>query len=254
MKATNHTPEISEAFTSLSIGEIVRNDYRTAKIFEKYGIDFCCGGKNKLEKVCDSKELDIKQVAHDLKEATDVPLIASQNFNLWDLDFLADYIIRSHHHYVRESIPQIRHYLQKLVSAHSEKHPEVIEISDLFHLLDEELHAHMNKEEHVLFPYIKKLWIERSIDHAVSSHIIGSIKYPILKMESEHQYAGELLAKIEKLTNEFTPPAGGCNTFFVCYNRLQEFMLDLHQHIHLENNVLFPKAIELEDKITRVLN
>jgi regulator of cell morphogenesis and NO signaling len=254
MNSANQASELNDTFSNLTIGEIVRNDYRAAKVFEKYGIDFCCGGKNKLDNACNSKQLNIVQVTNDLKEATDIPLITSQNFNLWDIDFLADYIVRAHHKYVREAIPQLKAYLEKIVTAHSHNHPETIEIANLFNEVADELLEHMHKEEHVLFPYIKNLFTAYTKTHQSVHAAFGSVKNPILKMENDHERAGEILKKIDALSNHYTPPSGTCNTFHVCYHKLKEFEDDLHQHVHLENNILFPKSIEMESKLTLINN
>lgn len=233
------------------IGEMVAKDFRKAEVFKKFGIDFCCGGKKTLEKACREKGLDAIAIKRELDfiELQQPVAVPSQNADNWNLDFLADYIVNTHHRYVIKAIPDIFEYTQKVARVHGTQHPEAIEIADYFTRVMNELNSHMMKEEHVLFPYIKTLveakqeGVEAGLPH------FGTVENPIRMMEHEHEQVGTLMQRISELSNGYTPPQGACNTFRLSYARLKEFENDLHQHIHLENNILFPKAIALEKEL-----
>ncbi len=172
-----------------------------------------------------------------------------EQYYQWDLDFLADYIVNVHHKYVREIIPVISAHAEKIASKHGENHPEVISIANNFSIVYKDLKQHMMKEEQLLFPYIKYLVKTEKNAGIAEQPFFGTIKNPIQMMELEHESAGNLLGEIRNLTNEYTPPAEACNTFKVYYKELKDFEEDLHKHVHLENNILFPRAIELENKM-----
>jgi len=235
------------------IGEMVAKDIRKAEVFKKFGLDFCCGGKKSLEKACREKGLDAALVKLeldylDLQKPVSIP---SQNFSDWDLDFLADYIVNTHHKYVSRSIPDIFEYTQKVARVHGNQHPETIAIADHFMKVMNELNSHMMKEENVLFPYIKTLVIAKRNGEEAGRPHFGTVANPIRMMEHEHEQVGEYMAKINELTHAYEVPAGACNTFRLSYARLKEFEADLHQHIHLENNILFPMAIALEAELNK---
>lgn len=233
----------------LTIGELVSADYRKAEVFKKFGLDFCCGGKKTLKQACESKGLDTLQVEKELNEIEEVSAAASEDFNDWEIGFLADYILNTHHRYVKKAIPVIYEYTQKIAKVHGENHPEVVVIAEIFLCVTDELNRHMCKEEDVLFPYIKHLSIADNNAMKIEQPSFGSLSNPINMMEHEHDEVGRLLEKIKLLSNNYTPPADACTTFKLCYSKLKEFEDDLHKHIHLENNILFPKAIELEKKL-----
>lgn len=232
-----------------SIGELVTKDFRKAEVFKKFGLDFCCGGKKTLSKACQEKGLDIVQIEKELQEVDQKSSAPSQDFNKWELDFLADYIVNTHHKYVIQSMPIIFEYTQKVSKVHGERRPEVIEIAELFIKIMDELNHHMMKEENVLFPYIKILVATKKSSENLKPSPFGTIKNPVNMMEMEHEQVGELLERIKELSDNFTPPENACNTHRVSFAKLKEFEEDLHQHIHLENNILFPKAIALEQEL-----
>ncbi len=229
-----------------TIGQMVTKDFRKAEVFKKYGIDFCCGGKKSLAKACEEKGLDKNTVDRELNQIASDALLPSQNYAMCDADFLADYIFNTHHRYVTQSIPVLFQYIQKVANVHGDKHPQTILIRDIFLEVANELNSHMMKEENILFPYIKKLAAAVRENQKTEIHSFGSVSNPIQRMEEEHTEVGDQMEKIMELTNNYTPPAGACTTFKVSYAKLKEFSDDLHQHIHLENNILFPKALELE--------
>ncbi|KAA5539970.1 iron-sulfur cluster repair di-iron protein [Adhaeribacter rhizoryzae] len=232
-----------------TIGELVAKDYRKAEIFKKYGLDFCCGGKKSVARACQEKGISLAQVEQELNALTETPVARSQNFGAWDLSFLADYIENTHHTYVRESLPALTEYTTKIARVHGEKHPELIAIAQHFTAIAAELNAHMPKEERVLFPYIRRLNEADKAGVSVVTPGFGSIQNPINMMEMEHEAAGNSLEAIRELSDNYTVPVDGCTTYRLAFAKLQEFESDLHQHIHLENNILFPKAIALEQKV-----
>ena len=235
-----------------TIGELVKNDYRKAEIFKKYGIDFCCGGKKKVADSCKEKGVDIVELEKELKALDENPkTLLSQDFDTWELDFLADYILNTHHKYVLQANPIIFEYTQKVQRVHGERHPELVEIASLFMDLMNELNCHMMKEENILFPYIKNLALSKRHGKEVAVPGFGSVANPIAMMEAEHTGAGEIVEKIKTLTDNFTPPSNACNTYRISFAKLKEYQDDLFQHIHLENNILFPKAIALEKELLK---
>ncbi len=235
-----------ETINKKTVAEIVSDNYKSADVFKKYGIDFCCGGGVSVAEICKRKNLVYSEVEKELL-AIDSQVPTSHDFNNWELDFLIDYIINTHHKYVSENIPLITQYAVKVARVHGQNHPENIEINTLFHEAANELIAHMQKEENILFPYIKSIVKAKNENMKMPSPPFGTVQNPIRMMEHEHENVGDVFKKIAELSNSFTPPDGACNTYRVLYAKLKEFETDLHQHIHLENNILFPKAIKMEN-------
>ncbi len=232
-----------------SIGEIVANDWRQAEVFKKYGIDFCCGGKRTVEEACRMKNIDLHQVEHDLLAVTESNPSIGHHFNQWDLDFLADYIVNNHHAYVNMAIPFLTELSKKVAQVHGDRHPELLDIERHVAEVIDELVMHMRKEEMVLFPYIRQIAQAHKNKTPLAAPVFGTIAHPIEMMESEHTAAGHSLEAIQKLSNQFTPPADACTSYKVLFAKLQEFQQDLFQHIHLENNILFPQAQQLEAQL-----
>lgn len=244
-----------------TIGELVAQNFRAAQVFERFGLDFCCGGKKSISEACEKKGINADNVMTELNSVLENGKLwgaAGANgpdFNSWEPDFLVDYIINTHHFYVMNSLPNIFAHSQKVAAVHGENHSEVISISDLFSNLKDELEVHMMKEEKMLFPYIKNLVRLRDQYASASSSIkmeyppFGTVSNPIKMMELEHEGAGKLMSGINKLSNNYTPPEDACTTYKVLYKELKEFEDDLHVHIHLENNILFPKAIKIEKSL-----
>ena len=231
-----------------TLAEIVTDNIRSAVVFEEFGLDFCCRGNRSLKDVCAEKNIDMQKV---VSELTKLPASQNetQNIDDWQLDFLVDYIVNNHHQYVRRMIPVISLHTDKVASVHGKNHPETLQIADLFLAVREELEGHMMKEERVLFPQIKQMVINQKEDSQFFPPPFGTIQNPISMMELEHTNAGDALSKIKELSNGYTPPEDACNTFKALYSELKEFEEDLHKHIHLENNILFPKSIELESDL-----
>lgn len=242
VKIERKTPEIQEA----TIGEIVANDYRKAQVFKKFGIDFCCGGKKTVSEVCNKKGIDIAEVQQQLASMDAEQGNPSQNYQTWELDFLSDYIVSTHHKYVKDTLPFLSEISAKVARVHGGSHPEVVAAANLFAGVAADLSAHLQKEEKILFPYIKQLVASKRENAALPPAPFGEVSNPIHMMESEHEHAGEDLSEIRAVTNNFAVPDDACTSYRILYKMFQEFENDLHQHIHLENNILFPGAIALE--------
>ncbi|AEA45164.1 iron-sulfur cluster repair di-iron protein [Fluviicola taffensis] len=234
------------------IGELVAQDYRAAAVFKKYGIDFCCQGNRTIEDACVAKNLDSKLVVTDLNSINQVPSEGTTDYKSWPIDLLVDYIEKKHHRYVEEKTQEIKPYLDKICRVHGERHPELFEINEHFTTAAGELALHMKKEELVLFPFVRKMAKAKQENKVPDAPHFGAVENPIQMMMNEHTTEGERFRKIETLSNNYTPPQDACNTYRVTFALLKEFEQDLHLHIHLENNMLFPKAIELEKQLTNV--
>ena len=230
-----------------TVAEVVSENIKTAHVFKKYGIDFCCGGGITIDKACEKKNLDYSQLKEELLKVDDAP--KAYNYNSWKLDFLIDHILNIHHAYVEESIPLILQYSNRVAEVHGHHYTEVLKINTLFNEAANELASHMQKEETILFPYIKSLLQIEIAKEPLNSPSFGSINNPITMMEMEHEAVGDIFKEIARLTNNYTPPEDACNTFRALYAKLDEFEQDLHQHIHLENNILHPKAKQLEQTL-----
>ena len=239
-----------ETTDQMTIGAMVAKDYRAATVFEKFGIDFCCKGNRTLEEATAKKKIDVSAVKDELEKVLNTHDEESMDYNFWPLDLLADYIEKKHHRYVEERIPLLLQYLNKLCKVHGDVHPELYEITELFSEGAGELTSHMKKEELILFPYIRKM-IKKTKDGLtrVDAPHFQTVKNPIKMMMQEHENEGDRFEIIASLTQNYTPPADACNTYRVTYSLLDEFERDLHKHIHLENNILFPKSIEYEEKV-----
>ncbi|HSH66391.1 MAG TPA: iron-sulfur cluster repair di-iron protein [Bacteroidia bacterium] len=225
-----------------TLGEIVAKDMHKAQIFKKHGIDFCCGGKKTVKQACAEKGLDVTLVEQELQQAEKIGTTRPLPYNEWSLDFLADYIVNTHHAYVKKNMPDIRAYASKVAKVHGNHHPELVPIHQLVEDINAEFTAHMMKEEQILFPAIKAMALSKN-----NGSSFGSVKAPINMMEIEHESAGKNMEKIRELSDNYTLPEDACASYSLLYRMLAEFEEDLHTHVHLENNILFPKALELEN-------
>ena len=230
------------------IGELVAKDYRTASVFKKYSIDFCCQGNRTIQEACDKKNIDSKKVLEDLDTLVQTKSEATTDYQSWPLDLLADYIEKKHHRYVEDKTLEIQPYLDKIYRVHGEHHPELFEIKNEFNASAGELAAHMKKEELILIPFVKKMYNALRENNSIEQAHFGTVSNPIAMMMDEHDNEGERFRIIAKLTNDYNPPADACETYKVTFAMLKEFEQDLHKHIHLENNIVFPKAKEMETK------
>lgn len=232
-----------------TIGDLVAKDFRKAEVFKKYGIDFCCGGKKTVEEACIEKNISPDDLEKDLRKLDMLENSKENDFLQWELSFLADYIVSKHHNYVKQSLPVLSAYIQRVIEVHGGKHPELAKIGTHFSSLSQELLEHTKKEEQILFPYIKQMEIALKFSIPLSEAKFGSVQNPIELMEEEHENAGNELESIRQLTDNYNPPQDACTTYRVMYEKFKEFEEDLHQHIHLENNILFPKAIKMESEL-----
>ncbi|MDO5979299.1 iron-sulfur cluster repair di-iron protein [Flavivirga spongiicola] len=230
------------------IGQFVAEDFRTAAVFSNYGIDFCCRGDRTVEEVCDKNGIDTSELLGKLKNVLSSTTGQNIDYKSWALDLLVDYIEKKHHRYIAEKVPVLLQFLDKLCKVHGERHPELLKINAHFTASAGELAAHMKKEELILFPFVKKMIHAAVAQSAIEAPHFGTVENPIAMMKDEHDNEGVRFREIAKLTNNYTPPADACNTYRVTYAMLEEFEKDLHLHIHLENNILFPEAIKLEQQ------
>lgn len=231
-----------ERFEDATVGDIVALDYRAAGVLEQFGIDFCCGGRRSLADACAAAGADRDAVTRAL-DAIPARSEREDDPRDWPLDRLVNHIVSAHHRYVRSALPVAGRHLAKLVTVHGERHPELRRVAALLDELGRDLQQHMTKEEQVLFPYVCEL----GAGVAVAGQCpFGTVDNPIRMMEREHVAAGDIMRTIRELTNGYTPPPDGCATYQVALQELGAFERDLHRHVHLENNVLFPRAKEYE--------
>ncbi|MGZ5244382.1 MAG: iron-sulfur cluster repair di-iron protein [Bacteroidia bacterium] len=229
-----------------TLAQIVTDNYKAAEVLEKYDLDFCCKGKISLEKACTDRSLDMTKILAELANLYETNTDILSRFTNWDADFLTNYIENNHHSYVKTASERLLFYTDKIARVHGERHPELLKIAAHFNNVALEMKHHMEKEEIILFPYIKNLAVAKRTNASLPISGFGSVENPIQMMEAEHETAGEICAEIKKLSNNYTTPEDGCNTYRITMAELQEFEKDLHQHVHLENNILFPKAKSLE--------
>ncbi|WP_167619345.1 iron-sulfur cluster repair di-iron protein [Maribellus sediminis] len=226
-------------FKNRQIGEIVADDFRTSRVFTEVGIDFCCGGKQTVGQACDELGIDVSTLEIKVGEIKQKEINANLNFKDWSLNFLIDYIQNVHHTYVKNTLPELLFYTGKIASVHGERHPELIQIANDVKNVSEELTLHLEMEENVLFPAILSFLANPGND--TKSTIVSEIT----RMLGEHDFAGGVFDKINKTTEGYKTPEDACNTYEVAFKTMKQFEDDLHVHVHLENNILFPKALKL---------
>ncbi|MDP5199956.1 iron-sulfur cluster repair di-iron protein [Flavobacterium sp. DG2-3] len=241
-----------ENLKNKTIGSFVAEDFRTAAVFSKYKIDFCCKGNRTVTEVCEKQNIDADALLENVLQVAQSENNGNIDFNSWPLDLLADYIEKTHHRYVEEKTNVILPFLDKLCKVHGANHPELFKINELFIGCAGELSQHMKKEELVLFPFVKRMVKTKESDGILSQPSFGTVSNPIAMMMHEHDNEGERFREIAALTNNYNPPADACTTYRVTFAMLKEFEADLHKHIHLENNILFPKAVLLEKDFVEV--
>ena len=229
--------------THAAVGALVVEQPARARVFEKFGIDYCCGGKRPLTDVCAERRIDLDRVCSAIQESDKVARWTEESdWTKASLTDLTGHIMSQHHEYLREELPRLAAMLDKVTAAHGQRHPEMPICRDIFWSFRAELEAHMHKEETILFPLVRALETER---HVTPFHC-GSIANPIGVMEAEHDHAGDALSKMRELTSGFRAPPDACTTFRVLLHGLERLESDMHQHVHKENNILFPRALELE--------
>jgi regulator of cell morphogenesis and NO signaling len=226
-------------FKNLSVGEIVANDFRTSTVFKKAGIDFCCGGKQSFTEACTENKIDAVELENEILKITEEPVNEFMNFKNWDPVFLSEYIVNTHHKFVLKNLPELVFYTRKIANVHGDHHPELVEVATLFDKINTELLQHLKNEEEVLFPAIKE------VINTNSATAKKTIVSEITRMADEHEFAGGAMDEINRITKGYQVPADGCNTYRVAFKMLEQFEDDLHTHVHLENNILYPKALQL---------
>lgn len=236
------------------VSDIVSKDYRTALVFRKYNIDFCCGGKWPLEIACDSKGLDVDIVINEITDITRSVFVPSNlQFANWETDFLIDYIINIHHQYLKRSMPEIKEQLVGFKEKHITSFPELQQIEHLYNGFMQEMIPHLIHEEEIIFPYIRQLAHAHRDKEPYGALLIRTLGKPIeAVMNNEHESTGQMLRSMRKLTNNYSIPAGSCANHQVTFSFLKELDNDLVQHTHLENNILFPRAIAMEKELLQL--
>jgi len=234
-----------------TVGSLAAKDIRKAEVFKKFGIDFCCGGKKSLQVACKEANVPVDEVEAALAQAEVVPVAGGNDFSRWDAGFLSDYIYNQHHMYYYDEASVINDLLIKVMNRHGNHYPELKQLYTLYTQLQEELNVHFLKEEKVVFPFIKALVKAKKTGDTADLDNQPSLTEPIQVMEEDHEAAGTILAQIRSLTQNFTTPPDACNSFQFLYKKLEGLEADLHQHIHLENNILFPKALAIEKELRK---
>jgi regulator of cell morphogenesis and NO signaling len=232
------------------VGEIVKLDYRTADVFKKWQLNFCCGGEVALKSLCESKQLDFDRVVYELREATRDMKISSQiHFQEWKIDFLIDFITRVHHDYIYQVLPPLKAALEEFTETHSHKFPELPHIVRLVDKLSTKLIVHNNHEDDIIFPYIKQIYSAYRRNEAYGNLFVRTLRKPLNMVEKERREISELLNSLELITSAFHSPIKICSTYQVLLSKLKDLHENLLQHQYLERDVLFPRAIEIEQKL-----
>lgn len=233
------------------ISEIVVEDYRAADVFRKYNIDFFCNGKWPLEEVCKTKGLDPQEVLGEIKKVLHQhPNGMVLEFNQWTLDFLADYILNIHHRYLDKALPDAYNFVQRFLGEYRKEFPYLAELEKIMQKMMKDIPPHMRKEEEVIFPYIKQVYHAWRHRESYASLLIRTLRKPVEEvMQGEHESVGSQLQRIREVTDNFTLPPYASTLHRVTFAKLMELDQNLVQHIHLENNILFPKAIAMEKEL-----
>jgi regulator of cell morphogenesis and NO signaling len=229
-----------------TVRDIALEQPASIRVFERFGIDYCCGGRKSLAEACSARGLSVDEVVAALDSAADKSEPRVSDWSQAPLRQLIEHIVVNHHAYVKRELPRLAVLAQKVVNRHGDTQPHLPAIQQSLIYLDDELTHHLSKEENILFPYIAALETALTTGSAHPDACFGAVAYPIGMMTNEHEAAGALLAEIQSLSGNFTTPLGACPTYHAFYDGLREFQQDLHQHIHLENNILFSRAIDLE--------
>jgi regulator of cell morphogenesis and NO signaling len=231
--------------TSKTVRELVLANPAAARTLEQFGIDYCCGGSKSLAEACAKASVPVEQVIGALEKPQ--PTSDGRDWRIAPLEDLTRYIVEKHHAFTREELRRLTSLLAKVVSAHGMSHPELARVQSVFRGLDRELTMHMLKEEEILFPYIEEMEAAVNAKHSLPPCMFGTVQNPVRMMMTEHDSAGDALCEMRAITNSYTVPADGCMSYQELYRALPAFEADLHEHIHLENNILFPRSIQMEE-------
>jgi regulator of cell morphogenesis and NO signaling len=244
MTISSHTNGIAAAF----VCDLVLENPARARVLERLGIDYCCGGARTLADACQRANRSISEVAAELERAGSAP--PETDWRNESLTELAQYIVDKHHRFTQTEITRLTSLINKVLTAHGNNHSELSRLETLFAGLAEELREHMRKEEALLFPYISEMEDAARTRRRLPEAMFGTVQNPVAAMIMEHEASGQALEKIREITNGYVVPVDGCATYRALYEGLPAFAADLHQHIHLENNILFPRAVELESDLS----
>jgi regulator of cell morphogenesis and NO signaling len=237
----------------MTIAEIVRSDYRTADVFKRHNINYCCSGQVTLQAACDLGNLDYDAIAEELEHAKrNIHLPNSLQFNEWKTDFLIDYILNVHHAYLKHVLPVLGLRLNDFVNGHKKKYPELEHILEIFNDLAGMLETHTRHEEDIIFPYIKQMDAAHRRKEPYANLFVRTLRKPLGSVQREHSLISALLKKLKLQSNDFACPENACTNHQVLYHKLREFHDDMVQHKHLENNILIPRAIEIENELLRL--
>ena len=236
-------------FKNSTVGAIVADNIEYAKVFRRCGVDFCCGGDKTLVEAVNGDASLLDKVIDQLESVVISETTSALDFNQWPIDLLIDYVVKYHHNYIREEGPIIAPLLKSVIDAHGELNPSLYEVKELFDQALIDLHNHFDKEENILFPIIREILEAEKQGGKLPEFHCGSIENPIRVMIEEHDNEGERFRKIAELTNEYTPPVGACDSYRLVLRELKRFEENLHIHIHVENNILFPKALKVEESL-----
>lgn len=234
-----------------AVTEIVAQDHRAADVFKKYEIEYCCGGKWPLETVCLMKGIDMDELQKELRRATrNLQLPAFLPFHDWSIDFLADYIINIHHYYLKKTLPELKPLLEHFVEEHGNRYPGLYGLQTSFAKLYKDIIPHIQEEEEVIFPYIKHVAHAYESKDSYAALLVKTLKKPVDRiMSHEHHILSGIIDNLRKLTNNYTAPEKACTSHRVIFSKLKELDNNLVQHIYLENDVLFPRALAMEKEL-----
>jgi regulator of cell morphogenesis and NO signaling len=242
----------SVAITSQSfVKDIVSNDHRTVDVFRKYGIEYCCGAKWPLETVCLMHDIEPVQLIQELHHATrPLQLPGFTAFHEWPIDFLTDYIIHVHHHFLKQFIPACWPLLNRFVDEHLKKDPRLYEVQSCYRKMQKEILPHLEEEENIVFPYIRQLGHAYENNDQYARLLVKTLRKPVdTLMNKEHEIVLDMLSSLRRLTDSYTPPEKACTSHRVVFGKLRELDNDLVQHMYLENKILFPRAMAMEKEL-----
>lgn len=221
----------------------------TIRVFQRHGVDFCCGGKRPLSEVCGEKDLAFENLKQELSAAIAGSPASQRSWQDAPLGELVSFIVDRYHQWLKDELPRLTQMMNKVLAVHGERHPDLQAVGQTFEAILAEIAPHMMKEERVLFPYITEMDGLAQRGKALAGSPFGSVRNPIGSMEQDHEVLGRLLVKLRQQTGDFTPPDDACNTYRGLFHGLTEMEGELHEHIHLENNVLHPRSVALEEKL-----
>lgn len=243
--------DVPEIHDGAFAGSIVRKYYRTAAVFNRYGIEYCCGAKWPLKMVCELKGLDLEVIISELSQCTRIIEVHHAiPFENWKVDFLTDYIVNIHHQYLKQFLPSLKLTLEKFVAEHAGKYPAFTRLLSAFNELNQAMPGHLQHEEEIVFPYIRQIAHAYDSKESYAGLLVRTLRKPVeALMNHEHAQLEKVLDDFRQLTNEYSIPSNACTSHFLVFSLLKELDDELVQHIFLENNVLFPKAVAMEKEL-----